>query len=523
MANKNKVEIIIDWKDNTKSALKSVTSNFKKLWEQIKWYSWSITSSLAWIASTVWAWSLLTSAQDNFSNLAIQTWKSWKELEDYKKIANDLVKTWLVENQAEAVEMIGQVWTSFWDSNEKIKETITSTAVLKRAFNWNADSIKALTQLTKNNNLSIEENSDLLLKSRQIWWSSMDDLIDSMDEYSFLIKDNWLDTKEFLNKLVFWANNWVYRTDKLWDSIKEAFIKLKDWTSKEALKWLWYTTAGINTLHKRLNNKEWLNVLKDLASQLLNITDKETRATLWAQIFWTQYEDIWDNGLKAISSNVDMLWDFKWATDEAAKAVKWNLSTAFKALTISISDSLEKSEALSWVIQWITTFLNWEWSWTLIVIIWWIIAALSVLSPLVTVVTWIMTAFWIAWWIAFWWIALAIVGVIAWLTAIIVYWDKIKWFFWKIWEFFWFWWKKTNDTKTDDTKSNLVSPNLSDYNLVLPTSSVVKSVWWWTKTTNNNVNNTITINWADKDKKQIANEVLSQLNRSLEKWQRWVA
>ncbi|WP_457634582.1 phage tail tape measure protein [Persephonella sp.] len=276
---------------------------------------------------------------------------------DLQAVKNDL--TDIYEITGALPDQIAEVYTQFRQqtdlSAKELKEaTIQALKLQKIAPEWDTKEItRAITQMQKAWGISAKEASDLIITAYQKAGDKAGDLLDTLWEYSPLMKEAGLNAKEFTAMLIAGAKEGAFNFDKLADTIKESFKarltdvdiwqnlvgsgtkagvidqllpedKFKD-KSRRIKHYLAQIREGIETKDDKKKKEGYAKLLTELS--VLYQQDARLARNIMEQIFGTQgTEDLSAKILKAMgeaSLNADkVVGNYQNATDKAYNELK---------------------------------------------------------------------------------------------------------------------------------------------------------------------------------------------------------
>lgn len=159
-------------------------------------------------------------------------------LDDLKARAEGAFKRGVGESLAEATRAIttAQQQLGKFLNPAELEDFTVKAAGIGRAFDKDVvDVIGGSRTLIQNFGLKGSEAADLISLGMRDAGSKMDDLLDTTDEYSQIVKQAGFSAEEFIGSLTKGVQLGARDTDKLADSIKEAQIRLKAGDTSKAL------------------------------------------------------------------------------------------------------------------------------------------------------------------------------------------------------------------------------------------------------------------------------------------------
>ncbi len=177
-------------------------------------------------------------ARDALLNLAGQTGVTGDELEVLKGKAQEAFVSGVGGSVGEATKAIAtakQMLGGFLDNDELTKFTVKAAAI-GQVFDKDVNEVIAKSRtFIAQYGLEGEEAANLVAYAMQKGGSAMDDVLDTLDEYSQLAIKAGYASEEFTGILVNGVQAGLRDTDKLADSIKETQIRLNAGDTSKAL------------------------------------------------------------------------------------------------------------------------------------------------------------------------------------------------------------------------------------------------------------------------------------------------
>lgn len=169
--------------------------------------------------------------RNSLNKLSAVTGATGAELEALQKQAEDLFVSGVGESAGQAVEIVGQAKTTFGKifDGDDLAQITGNVAKLGQAFDKEFGEIaNRSTQFAKTFGLSATETSNLLALGLRDANTAADDFLDTLGEYSGLLKQAGFSAEEFVGVLKTGADNASFTTDKIADAIKETRIRLME-------------------------------------------------------------------------------------------------------------------------------------------------------------------------------------------------------------------------------------------------------------------------------------------------------
>lgn len=179
-----------------------------------------------------------TELRDTISNISAQTGLVGKELDDLVGRSEKAFINGMGENIAEATKAMGsaqQLLGNFL-SPEDVEKFATRAAAIGQVFDKDVvEVIGGARTFIAQFGLDADRAGDLLALGMQKGGSKMDDLLDTLDEYSQLTVKAGFNAEEFVGILTTGMEKGARDTDKLADAIKETQIRLSAGDTRAAI------------------------------------------------------------------------------------------------------------------------------------------------------------------------------------------------------------------------------------------------------------------------------------------------
>lgn len=242
-------------------------------------------------------------ARDSLLNLQAQTGATGAQMEVLKGQADDAFRSGVGESVADARKAIAtaeQQLGAFLDE-DGITAFTTRAAAIGQVFDKDVNEVLAKSRtFISNFGLDGKQAGDLIALTMQKAGTGMDDVLDTLDEYSQLLKEAGFSAEEFSGRLTIGVQAGTRDTDKLADAMKEMQIRLKAGDTTEALSKISSPiTASIANIVKlgEQGKKSVADVMTETAAEIEKafqagqITDA-MRSQLQVAVAGTPAEDI---------------------------------------------------------------------------------------------------------------------------------------------------------------------------------------------------------------------------------------
>lgn len=176
--------------------------------------------------------------RDAMRVLAAQTGATGAELETLKGIAGNVFEAGGFESMAEAVKATAtaaQQLGEFLDP-QGLQDFTSAAAGIATTFDKDVNEVISKSRtFIANFGLEGKEAGNLIALAMQEGGSGMDDVLDTMDEYSQLARDAGLSAEQFVSVLTTGVKAGARDTDKLADALKETGLRLNQGDAAKAL------------------------------------------------------------------------------------------------------------------------------------------------------------------------------------------------------------------------------------------------------------------------------------------------
>ncbi|MGG3803171.1 phage tail tape measure protein [Metabacillus fastidiosus] len=243
---------------------------------------------------------------------------------------------------------------------------IEQVSNMEAPVNETAKVIKTMTETF--DGLSKTDAMDIITTGFQRGGNYAGDLLDTMNEYSMQFEGLGMSAEVMMATLLAGSREGAFMLDKVGDSVKEAFIRLQDGSdsSREA-----FAALGLDA-NKMENEIAAGGDAANAAFQAMllglgNVKNAREREQLGVALMGTQWEDMGDSVILAMTEGQKGLGDFRGATAQAGEDLQNNLTSKVDILRRQfmngladigspIVDGLKK--AADWAIANMPTILN---------------------------------------------------------------------------------------------------------------------------------------------------------------------
>lgn len=179
-------------------------------------------------------------SRDALRQMAAQTGLVGEELEKLKGSADEAFVQGVGESLAEARAAVSATQKSLGNifTEDQVGQLTVRFSAIGKSFDKEAAEVAAKSRtFAENFNITdADKLGDLVALGMQKANGAMDDVLDTMDEYSQLVVQAGFDSEEFVGTLVKGVEAGARDTDKLADTIKETKIRLNDGSISAALQ-----------------------------------------------------------------------------------------------------------------------------------------------------------------------------------------------------------------------------------------------------------------------------------------------
>jgi phage-related minor tail protein len=276
--------------------------------------------------------ALVTEMDDAFSKFEAKTGATGYELEELKGIATDVFKKGFSESIAQAADDVALLNSMFSNLDYGEVQTIAEGAYTISDL-WGAEinevgrSVKTMMNVF-GDEVSHTDALDLITTAFQKTGDYSDDLLDTFNEYSVYFKELGFGANGFTNILIKGAQNGAFTMDKAADAIKEFGIRSIDAseTTAEGFK-----TIGLDAEKMTSDFAEGgvkaQNAFAATAAGLAAMKDPIKQNAAGVALFGTQWEDLREDVILAMTDGTDALGEFKGATQRATETMQDNFKT----------------------------------------------------------------------------------------------------------------------------------------------------------------------------------------------------
>ena len=259
------------------------------------------------VAGAGYALNLSTNFDAAFNTLITKTGASTEEMDSLNEAMENVYANNFGESIEDVANSMATVKQNTKLSGDELQHTTERALLLRDTFEFDVnESTRSAKMLMDQYGLSAEEAYNLIAQGAQNGLDKNGDLLDTINEYAVHFKSLGYTSEEMFNMLVNGAENGTFSVDKLGDAVKEFGIRAKDGTAADALK-DYRKALGLSTKDvKRLSNamasggKESKNAMQEVVAAVFKIEDPIKRNTVGVQLFGTMWEDLGEDGVKAL-------------------------------------------------------------------------------------------------------------------------------------------------------------------------------------------------------------------------------
>ena len=284
-----------------------------------------------------------------FSHLEARTNATGKELEALKNTSKTLYSEGFGENIPQISSDLSILAGQFKNLSEKQltsmgKGIYTVTELWGQDFN---EVSRTVSVLQKNfDGLSETDALDAITYGFQNGMDFSGELLDTLREYAPQFNEMGMSVENMMAVLQAGTDAGAWNLDKVGDAIKESHLRMGalDKATVEA-----YKSMGFNAeeyVGKILKGGEIGNkAFQEVVSELMKVEDATLRNQLATDLFGTQYEDLQEKVIFAMTDATNATVDFGGATEEASKKMHDNfgakMTKTWNTLKIKMAEAFE--------------------------------------------------------------------------------------------------------------------------------------------------------------------------------------
>lgn len=241
-------------------------------------------------------------ARDAQSKLQNQTWFSPEQTKELTTFANELVKSNLVDNLQEGVDLLGESYNAL---GGKVQDPLQLYDIANRAnavaktFDGDVNEvIRGATGLSTSFGISIQEAFDYLTAGAKGGLNFSNELFDNIAEYAPQFEQNGISIQDMFKILANGTDAGAYNLDKVNDLVKEFGVRVADGTIKDAVGDIGGSFQDLYTEFEKGNISQQ-ELMTGFSNEIKNVKDETKQATLVSELFGSVGED---NGVRVVSS-----------------------------------------------------------------------------------------------------------------------------------------------------------------------------------------------------------------------------
>lgn len=253
------------------------------------------------------------------------------------------------------------------ETPQQLEEITTQALTLRDAFEYDVgSSVSAVSTLMENFGLTSQQAFDFIVAGQQRGLDASGDFLDTIGEYSVQFSQGGASAAEFFSILESGNQGGVLGTDKVADAFKEFNIRIVDdsATTKTALE-----SIGISYDELKQGFADGsitqVQAMQTVIAKINEIEDPVKRNTAGVALFGTQWEDLSEQVLSSVDTQITGLEDLEGAADSLAKqyetsGAEWDaVNREWEAALVDIGDALKELgvEVLPWLADQARTFL----------------------------------------------------------------------------------------------------------------------------------------------------------------------
>lgn len=259
------------------------------------------------IATGGYALNLSTNFDQAFNSLVAKTGASADEMDSLNEAMTNVYANNFGESIEDVANSMATVKQNTNLSGAELENATERALMLRDTFEFDVnESTRAAKMLMDQYGLSAEDAYNLIAQGAQNGLDKNGDLLDTVNEYAVHFKGLGYSSEEMFNMLVNGAESGTFSVDKLGDAVKEFGIRAKDGTAGEALKdyrkALGFTNKDVKRLSSAMaaGGEESKNAMQEVTAAVFDIEDPIKRNSVGVQLFGTMWEDLGEEGVKAL-------------------------------------------------------------------------------------------------------------------------------------------------------------------------------------------------------------------------------
>lgn len=286
-----------------------------------------------------------------FDRLEAKTGATGAELEGLKNVASDVFRNGFGQDLNQVTDDVSTMRSMFKGLNDEELAGLTKNAYAISDL-WGpevkevAKTAKTMTATFKG--LTNANALDLMTVAFQQTGDYSDDLLDTFNEYSVYFQKLGFDAKGFTNVLIKGAKAGAFTMDKSADAIKEFGIRSIDASDSTADG---FKAIGLNakkmTKEFAAGGDKAQNAFAATMAGLAAMKNPVKQNAAGVALFGTQWEDLRETVVLAMTDGKDAVGQFKGATQEAAIAAQDNFGTrmtkVMRDLKLKIADAFKEN------------------------------------------------------------------------------------------------------------------------------------------------------------------------------------
>lgn len=249
------------------------------------------------------------------------------EMENLKKVANDVFATGVTEDINEAMDATTNMKTTFKDLNDTDLTKLTSQVISlsDRTGTDFQENIRGSSQLMGAFDISAQKAFDMIAAGYKNGLNVSGDFMDTLTEYAPLFEEAGFSADEMLQIMKNGMDNGAMNTDKVSDAVKELQIRLGDGTFEANLDS--FSESTKNSFSKWKDGKATVaDVAASIQKDLSKMSPQEQQEALSS--ISTQFEDL---GIKAATSLFDVGESFTDVTGKMNEAAETDPAQEWQA------------------------------------------------------------------------------------------------------------------------------------------------------------------------------------------------
>ena len=254
------------------------------------------------VATGGYAVKVATDFDKAYNTLQTQTGATNEEMDELNTSMESIYSNNFGESIADVASSMATVKQKNKLSGDALQDATEYALLMRDTFDFDVnESTRSAKMLMDQYGLSAEDAYNLIAQGAQNGLNKNGDLLDTINEYGVHFASMGLSAEDMFNMLANGADSGTFSVDKLGDAVKEFGIRAKDGSDTTADA---FATLGLDvdeTSLKFANGGEGAKeALSEVATALFNMEDPIARNQAGVALFGTMWEDLGEDGIKAL-------------------------------------------------------------------------------------------------------------------------------------------------------------------------------------------------------------------------------